>query len=62
MRRASATAASPSQHDITRPAAARTSGAHARAMSSLRTIAVGACRNSTAPPSRSSSSACSVCT
>ena len=58
--RASATAASPSQQAMTRPAALRTIGAQARAMSSLRTIAVGACMNSTAPLRGSASSACSV--
>jgi hypothetical protein len=41
MRRACTTAASPSQQAITRPGAWRTMGAQARAMSSLRTMAVG---------------------
>jgi hypothetical protein len=57
MRRASATPASPSQQPISRPAASRASGAQARAMSSLRTMAVGACMNSTVPAAGSSSSA-----
>jgi hypothetical protein len=61
MRRASATESSPSQQAMTRPGDCFTMGTHARAMSSLRTMAVGACMKSTAPFPGSARSVCSVC-